>query len=102
MVSKLFEHCILLKFVEYFETSGNQFGFKPKVGRQHAIYVVRNVVDYFVMNNSTVNLCFLDMSKGFDKVNTSVLLLKLMNRKAPVALIQLLKCWFNVCYNQVR
>jgi len=102
VISKLFEHCLLILFSEYFSTSMNQFGFKSKVGCPHAIYVVRKVVDYYVNNNSTVNLCFLDISKGFDKINHSVLLLKLMKRNVPKVLVKLLQYWYNISYNIIR
>jgi hypothetical protein len=102
IISKLFEHCILLLFSEYFVTSVNQFGFKAKMGCVHAIYTVRKVVEYYVNNNSTINLCFLDMEKGFDKINHSVLLLKLMKRKVPIVLVNLLKYWYSISNNCVR
>ena len=102
IMSKWFEHCILLVFSKYFETSVNQFGFKAKLGCSHAIYVVRRVTDYYVSNNSTVNLCFLDMAKAFDKVNHYVLLLKLMKRNIPRMLIKLLYFWYNNSFNCVR
>jgi len=90
VISKLFEHCILLLFSDYFITSMNQFGFKSKIGCPHAVYTIRKTVDLYVQNSSTLNVCFLDMAKGFDKINHSVLLLKLMKRSLPVALIKLL------------
>ena len=102
VISKVFEHCILMFFNDYLYTSMNQFGFKSKLGCPHAIYTVRKVVDYYVNNNSTVNLCFFDMAKGFDKVNHSMLLLKLMKRHVPIALIKLLKFWFSISCNCVR
>src|SRR5277367_5613769 len=58
ITSKLFEHCILLLFSDYFVTSCNQFGFKAKIGCPHAVYTVRKTGDYYVQNNSTVSLCF--------------------------------------------
>ena len=82
--------------------SENQFGFKAKTGCPHAIYTLRKVVDYYNSNGSTVNLCFLDMAKGFDKINHSILLMKLMRRRVPFALIKLLHYWYNVSYNTVR
>src|ERR1043165_4911448 len=102
IISKLFEHCILILFSDYLHTSDNQFGFKEKVGCTHAIYTLRKVVQHFVNNNSTVNLCFLDMAKGFDKINHSVLLIKLIRRRMPVALIKLLHYWYSISYNCVR
>src|SRR5207245_2680418 len=102
IISKIFEHCILILFSDYLLTSDNQFGFKAKVGCTHAVYTLRKVVEHFISSNSTVSLCFLDMAKGFDKINHSVLLMKLMRRRIPVALVKLLSYWYNISYNCVR
>ena len=102
IISKIFEHCILILFSDYLLTSDNQFGFKAKVGCTHAVYTLRKVVEHFISSNSTVNLCFLDMAKGFDKINHSVLLMKLMRRRIPVALVKLLSYWYIISYNCVR
>jgi hypothetical protein len=102
VISKLFEHCILMLFNDYLYASVNQFGFKSKLGCSHAIYTVKKVVDYYVNNNSTINMCFFDMAKGFDKVSHPVLLLKLMKRRMPVALVKLLQFWFSISCNCVR
>ena len=89
VMSKVFEHGIMHHYAKYLYTSDNQFGFKSKVGCSHAIYTLRNVIDQCVENDSTVNLCFLDMAKAFDKVCHHVLLLKLMKRRIPCAIIKL-------------
>src|SRR5437870_4951867 len=102
MLSKLFEHCILIQFSKFFITSYNQLGFIPISGCQHAIYTVRKVVEYYITNSSPINLCCLDISKGFDKVNHSLLFLKLMKRGAPAILINLLYYWYSISYNCVR
>ena len=36
---------------------------------KNAIYPLQSVVDFYTKHGSTVNLCLLDMSKEFDKVN---------------------------------
>ena len=51
------------------------------------IYTLYNVVDYYVSNKSTVNLCFLDISKAFDKINHYAIMMKLMQRKLPKQVI---------------
>jgi hypothetical protein len=62
VLSKVFELCIINRFADYFTTSDHQFGFKKKLGCRHAIYCVRNVIESFVNNGSTVNICALDLS----------------------------------------
>ena len=42
-----------------------------------------------------VNLCALDISKAFDKVSHYVLFMKLMERKIPVSLFQVLVHWYS-------
>jgi len=64
-------------------SSPNQFGFKKGSCCGHAIYSVRKVVDYYVNGGSTVNVCLLDLSKAFDKMNHSPLFIKLMDRLIP-------------------
>ena len=47
------------------------------------IAYVAIVVDSFVANQSTVNICALDLSKAFDRVNHFALFMKLMDRLVP-------------------
>jgi len=66
LISKIFEQCLLCCNKDYFQTSERQFGFKKGVGCNHALYTLRQVIDYYSKNNSTVNICTLDISKAFD------------------------------------
>ena len=51
----------------------------------HAIHTVKTVVDYYCNNGgSTVNLCALDLSKAFDKMDYNAQFDKLMERKLLV------------------
>lgn len=94
VVSKLFELVIIDRFSRFFETSEHQFGFKKHLSCRHAIYCVRNIVDYYVSNGTTVNMCLIDLSKAFDKMNHYALLIKLMERKMPLQLITIFALWF--------
>ena len=58
--------------------SDNQLGFKKGVGCSYAIRAVRNIVDSYISGGSTTNLCAIDLSTAFDKVNHDALFLKLM------------------------
>ena len=68
-IAKLFEMCLLQLFSSYLYSSDLQFGFKKKTGCNSAIYTVKSVAEYYTNHGSTVNVCLLDMSKAFDKVN---------------------------------
>jgi len=60
---------IIDRYSSYFVTSDNQFGFKKNLGCRDAIYAVRNVLEHFVSSGSTINVCALDKSKVFDRMN---------------------------------
>ena len=86
IISKVFEHCLLLVYKDYLHTSDRQFGFKKNISCTQAIYTVRHVIDHFVANGSTVNICCLDICKAFDKVNHYRLFSKLIDRNVPMCL----------------
>jgi len=94
-ISKLFELCLQSLFADYLRTSNPQFGFKRNIGCTSAIFTLRSVIDYYNKRGSTVNLCMLDMSKAFDKVNHYCMFIKLMNRNVPVVLIRVLINWYD-------
>ena len=50
----------------------------PAVRNTLYAFTLRSVVDYYVNHGSTVNICALDISKAFDKMNHHGLFLKLM------------------------
>ena len=52
--------------------------------------------------NSTVNICAIDLTKAFDKVNHSVLYMKLMKRLIPNALLEVLENWLSSCLTCVK
>ena len=74
------------------DSSDNQFGFKKRNGCRpnHAIYTLHNVVNHYVDGGCTVNLCSIDLSKAFDKVDHCALFMKLMKRQIPLKLLDTL------------
>jgi len=86
----------------YLGSSNRQFGFKKGSGCSTAIYTLRKVVDNFTLNNSTINICSLDLSKAFDNLNHSILFNKLMDRNVPCVIIKLLYCWYSKVFNVVK
>jgi hypothetical protein len=85
-----------------FITADNQFGFKKGLSCSHAVFSVRTIIDRFVNGGSTVNLCAIDLSKAFDKVNLHALYIKLMRRHIPVELLETLEQWLNNCWTCVK
>ena len=102
ILSKVFEKCLLKISMKYLNTSDMQFGFKKNSGCTHAIYTVRSTIEYFNRNNSTVNLCSIDVSKAFDKVNHYALFTKLMDRNVPRHIVLILKCWYDKIVTTVK
>ena len=98
ILSKVFEYCLLDKFNHFLKTSDKPFGFKKGLGCNHAIYSAHTIVGSFVRNGSTVNLCAIDLSKAFYKVNLHTLFIKLMKRNVPVQLLGLLENMLFDCY----
>ena len=49
-----------------------------------------------------MNLCCLDMSKAFDKMNRFALFIKLMKRNCPIWFITILNCWYEKSFTCVK
>merc|ERR1712074_42638 len=63
--------------------------------KPHAIFCLKECIDYFTSHGSNVFAAFLDCSKGFDKVNHSGMFIKLMNRGLPLCFLNLLIYWYS-------
>ena len=77
VISKVFDYCFLQKFGDYLYTDRKQFDFKNGIVCNHAINTVRCVIEQLTkLTKLTVNLCAIDLSKAFDKVNHHALLIQ--------------------------
>jgi len=94
VMSKVLEHCILDRYGSFFKSSDNQFGFKKESSCAHAVFTLRCAINHYVSLGTTVNICALDLSKAFDKMNHHGLFLKLMEKHIPVNLLSLIENWF--------
>ena len=101
VMAKIFEHFVLARYSKFLMTSSNQFRFKKSSSCGHAIYSVRKVVEHYAARSSTVNICLLDLSKAFNKIDHSALYLRLMDRSVPVQILNLLVNWFSSCLSCV-
>ena len=64
--------------------------------------MVRTIVDKMIEDGNTVNMCAIDLSKAFDKVNHKGLFTKLMKRHIPTELLELLENWLLVSSTCVK
>ena len=102
ILSKVFENCLLAQLQAFVDSNDNQFGFKKGIGCPHAIYTVRTVIDRWISQGFTVNLCAIDLSKAFDKVNHHSLFIKLMKRNIPVQLLHIVENLFTGCLTSIK
>jgi len=69
IISKLFEFTMQKCLSPFLTSSIVQFGFKKGHSCTQAVFFARKIVENFTRHASTVNVCFLDISKAFDVVN---------------------------------
>ena len=102
IISKIFEHTLKIIFADHLSTSTLQFGFKSKSSTSHALFCLRQTVDYYINNGSRVYCSFLDASKAFDRLVHSGLFLKLMARNVPKVFLDIVISWHDGLFCQVR
>lgn len=92
--SKILERILLDRLNYFISTTDNQFGFKAKHSTDLCIYALKEVVETYRRQNSSVLIGFIDASKAFDRVNHQKLFLKLSQRGVPGSIIRILAYWY--------
>ena len=95
IISEIFEYCFFLdRFGSILSSLDNQFGFKKDSCCRNAIYTFRirssTGYDSYVTRGTTTNICSIDLSKAFDKVNHYALFAKLSKRLFCVQLLDII------------
>ena len=68
-ILKLFEYCIQPFLNNSLKLHDNQFGFRESTSTLMTVSVLKEIIQKYNGNGSTVFASFIDLSKGFDKVN---------------------------------
>ena len=92
--SKIFEHALKIVFASHLTTSLHQFGFKKRSSTTHALYCLKETINYFVNNGSRVFCSFLDASKAFDRLVHAGLYIKLIKRGTPKIFVDIIMAWY--------
>ena len=69
VVSKVFEMSLRVKLESFLHSSDYQFGFKANHSTDLCIYTLKEVIDFYKSQSTSIYVCFMDASKAFDKVN---------------------------------
>ena len=93
-MSKILENIILNRLDSYLRTTDCQFGFKKGHGTDVAIFVLKDVVNYYRKLNTPIFLCFLDIKSCFDLISYNKLFDILCGRGAPRYILRLLFDWY--------
>ena len=102
ILSKIFEHVLRIIFGHYLTTSSYQFGFKKKSTTSHALFCLKETIEYYTDRGSNVFCSFLDATKAFDRLVHSGLFLKMMQRNVPLVFLDLLIFWYSNLQCRVR
>ena len=73
LISKLFDNCIISSYSYIFESVDLQFAYKKKTSTVQCVSIIKEVINYYVNQNSCVYMCKLVASKAFNRVNLLVL-----------------------------
>lgn len=82
-MSNIFEKVIINDIENNHLDQNLQFGFKRNSSTNHAIFVLKETVNFYNYKKKNVYACAIDASKAFDKINRILLAHKMMNKVAP-------------------
>ena len=77
VLTKLLKNSIMYSRMEIcLQTTFNQFGFKPKHVTKMCVFVLKELIKYYIKHGSCMCVDFLDASKAFDRVNHTQVIFK--------------------------
>ena len=74
---------ILSRLQNCLSTTCSQFGFKAKHGTEMCVFIMKELIRYYIEHGSCMYVTYPDASKAFDRVNHQQLFAKLIEGGAP-------------------
>ena len=87
-ISKIMDIILIYRYHHILSTSDMQYAFKPKHSTVLCSLTLKEVINYYLNNNSNVYACFVDASKAFDKVRHDMLFEVLLQRGMPEVILR--------------
>ena len=98
LFGKIVDIFILDRYHLAFSSCDMQFGFKRTHSTTHCTHVVKEVIKYYMNNESEVFASTIDIQKAFDRVDLIKLFNKLLIREFPVHIVRILFLLYsNLC-----
>ena len=92
--TKVIENVLLSRLQKWLSTTCSQFGFKAKHGTEMCVFILKELVRYYIEHGSCMYVTYLDASKAFDRVNHQKLFSKLIEAGAPRWCVRILCHWY--------
>lgn len=90
--TKVLEYLVLAKCPSIADSHHLQFGYKDLSSTLHAEFLIKETIQYYNKNGSSVYVCGLDAEKAFDSCNWDILFEKLYyDKKLPLAVVNVIK-----------
>ena len=105
---KILEY-IILPFIRKIPVNPTQFSYRKNTSTILATLILKETIKLYIDNGNCVFSCFLDLSKAFERVEHSILIVKLRDKRVPDFIINILcsifsnslaKVYFNGCFSQ--
>ena len=88
---KLFTKVTLSKLLQYTQPREEQQGFRKNPSTTDAIFIVRQIAEKSIEFNHTAYMCFVDLTKAFDRVRLADVIECLREKEVPEQIVRVIK-----------